>query len=119
MRLKISDLAKRSGLTVRALHHYDAIGLLSPSARTDSGARQYGQQDLIRLHRIQALKALGYALPAIRTNLDDPNIKPLDIIERQIQARTNRRVLRRSCARGCNTWLPTCQRAANPPPLTG
>ena len=86
MRLKISDLAKRSGLTVRALHHYDAIGLLSPSARTDSGARQYGQQDLIRLHRIQALKALGYALPAIRTNLDDPNIKPLDIIERQIQA---------------------------------
>ena len=86
MRLKISELAKRSGLTVRALHHYDAIGLLSPSARTDSGARQYGQQDLIRLHRIQALKALGYALPAIRTNLDDPNIKPLDIIERQIQA---------------------------------
>ena len=85
MRPKISDLAKRSGLTVRALHHYDAIGLLSPSARTESGARQYGQQDLIRLHRIQALKALGYALPAIRINLDDPSIKPLEIIERQIQ----------------------------------
>ncbi len=85
MRLKIGDLAKRSGLTVRALHHYDAIGLLSPSARTDSGARQYRQQDLIRLHRIQALKALGYALPAIRTNLDDPSIQPLEIIQRQIQ----------------------------------
>ena len=85
MQLKISDLAKRSGLTVRALHHYDAIGLLSPSVRTQAGARQYGQQDLIRLHRIQALKALGYALPAIRINLDDPSIKPLEIIERQIQ----------------------------------
>ena len=85
MRLKISELAQRSGLTVRALHHYDAIGLLSPSVRTDSGARQYGQQDLIRLHRIQALKALGYALPAIRINLDDPSIQPLEIIERQIR----------------------------------
>ncbi len=85
MRLKIGDLAKRSGLTVRALHHYDAIGLLSPSARTDSGARQYGQQDLIRLHRIQALIALGYALPAIRINLDDPSMQPLEIIERQIK----------------------------------
>ena len=85
MQLKISELAKRSGLTVRALHHYDAIGLLSPSVRTESGARQYGQQDLIRLHRIQALKALGYALPAIRVNLDDSSIKPLEIIERQIQ----------------------------------
>ncbi|MDW9246612.1 merR regulatory family protein [Burkholderia cepacia] len=42
MRLKIGDLAKKAGLSVRALHHYDAIGLLSPSQRTEGGARLYG-----------------------------------------------------------------------------
>lgn len=89
MFLKIGELAKRCGLTVRTLHHYDAIGLLSPSVRTESGARQYGQPDLIRLHRIQALKQLGYALPDIRANLDDPGIDPLEIMERQIRVLQN------------------------------
>jgi methyltransferase (TIGR00027 family) len=84
MFLKIGELAKRAGLSVRTLHHYDSIGLLSPSARTDSAARLYGHQDLIRLHRIQALKGLGYSLPDIQQNLDDSHIKPLEIIERQI-----------------------------------
>ena len=84
MFLKIGELAKRAGLSVRTLHHYDAIGLLSPSVRSDSGSRLYGQPDLIRLHRIQALKHFGYSLSDIRTNLDDPGIKPQEIIERQI-----------------------------------
>jgi methyltransferase (TIGR00027 family) len=84
MFLKIGELAQRAGLSVRTLHHYDSIGLLSPSVRTDSGARLYGHRDLIRLHRIQALKGLGYSLPDIQLNLDDVNIKPLEIIERQI-----------------------------------
>ncbi|MBN3789082.1 SAM-dependent methyltransferase [Burkholderia sp. Ac-20353] len=46
MSLKIGKLAKRAGLTVRALHHYDAIGLLSPSARSDGGSRQDSLQHL-------------------------------------------------------------------------
>ena len=83
MHLKIGDLAKRVGLSVRALHHYDAIGLLSPSARADSGSRLYGVQDLVRLHRIQALKELGYSLPDVRAALDDA-VDPLEVIERQI-----------------------------------
>jgi DNA-binding transcriptional MerR regulator len=82
--LKIGDLAKRSGLTVRALHHYDSIGLLSPSVRTEARMRLYGEADLIRLHRIQALKQVGYSLIEIRQSLDDPDINPLDIIQRQI-----------------------------------
>lgn len=85
MLLKIGELAKRAGLTVRALHHYDAIGLLSPSVRTECGARRYGQQDLIRLHQIQALKALGYNLPDIRSSLNDPGIKPLEIMQHQMR----------------------------------
>lgn len=86
MLLKIGELAKRAGLTVRALHHYDAIGLLSPSVRTQSGSRRYGPQDLIRLHRIQAMKQMGYALPEIRVALDAPERNPLAIIEQQIAA---------------------------------
>ncbi|KUZ86903.1 hypothetical protein WI40_30930 [Burkholderia ubonensis] len=84
MSLKIGALAKRAGLTVRALHHYDAIGLLSPSARADGGSRQYSHDDVIRLHRIQALKHFGCSLSDIKTYLDDSGIEPVEIIHRQI-----------------------------------
>ena len=48
MLLKVGELAKRSGLTVRTLHHYDAIGLLTPSARADNGYRLYNREDVAR-----------------------------------------------------------------------
>jgi len=87
MRLKIGELAKKSGLSVRALHHYDAIGLLSPSQRTEGGARLYGRDDLIRLHRIEALKRFGYSLPDIKASLDDQLAGvPLQLLQRQIKA---------------------------------
>lgn len=84
MLLKIGALARHAGLSVRALHHYDAIGLLSPSARSDTGLRLYGPKDLVRLHRIQALKQLGYSLADIGATLADPAIASLEIIGRQI-----------------------------------
>ena len=52
MRLKVGELARRTGLTVRTLHHYDEIGLLAPSQRSDSGYRLYSQADVQRLHAI-------------------------------------------------------------------
>src|SRR6185369_93567 len=85
MLLKIGELAKRTGLSIRALHHYDAIGLLSPSQRSDGGARLYGRDDLIRLHRIEALKRLGCSLPEVKAALDDCNRAPQDILQRQIE----------------------------------
>ncbi|MDR0212460.1 MAG: SAM-dependent methyltransferase [Comamonas sp.] len=85
MQLKIGELAKKAGLSVRALHHYDAIGLLSPSQRTDGGARLYGRDDLIRLYRIEALKRFGYSLPAIKASLDGQLAgAPLQILQRKI-----------------------------------
>ncbi|MFP6557776.1 SAM-dependent methyltransferase [Paraburkholderia sp. B3] len=85
MRLKIGELAKKVGLSVRALHHYDSIGLLSPSQRTDGGARLYGRDDLIRLHRIEALKRFGYSLPDIKASLDArPADVPRQLLQRQI-----------------------------------
>jgi DNA-binding transcriptional MerR regulator len=62
MLLKIGELAKRIGVTVRTLHHYDAIGLVKPSARSDAGYRLYNRNDIARLHRIQALRGLGMSL---------------------------------------------------------
>jgi DNA-binding transcriptional MerR regulator len=85
MQLKIGELAKRAGLSVRALHHYDAIALLSPSVRTASGARLYGHTDLIRLHRILTLKQFGYSLPDIRSALSDTSVKPLELIQQQVE----------------------------------
>lgn len=85
MELKIGEVAKRSGLSVRTLHHYDAIGLLSPLIRTEGCARVYGRQDLRRLHRIQALKRFGYSLSDIRSALDDANIGSVEIIDRQVR----------------------------------
>ena len=61
---KIGELARRTGLTVRTLHHYDEIGLLSPAERSDGGHRVYGEADVQRLYRIVSLRCAR--LPARR-----------------------------------------------------
>jgi DNA-binding transcriptional MerR regulator len=64
-RWSIGELARASGLTVRALRHYDEIGLLPASERTASGHRRYTEPDLRRLYRVRALRALGLSLEEI------------------------------------------------------
>ena len=84
--LKVGELAARAGLTVRTLHHYDSIGLLSPSARTDAGYRLYDRDDVARLQQIQALRAFGMALADIGVYLDSPDASPLAVVERQLSS---------------------------------
>ncbi|WP_199032716.1 MerR family transcriptional regulator [Ralstonia sp. ASV6] len=84
MLLKVGDLAKRCGLTVRMLHHYDSIGLLTPSARSDSGYRLYDKADIARLHQIQALRRFGMSLADIGAFLASPDVPLTTIMERQI-----------------------------------
>jgi DNA-binding transcriptional MerR regulator len=84
--LKIGELAARSGLTVRALHHYDDIGLLKPSARADSGYRLYNRDDVERLHKIQVLRKFGMSLADIATFLASPDAQFADIVSQQIAA---------------------------------
>lgn len=86
MLLKVGELAKRSGLTVRTLHHYDAIGLLSPSARSESGYRLYSEADVARLHGIQAMRHLGLSLRDVRTTLAGDGMAMPAILARQIRA---------------------------------
>jgi len=84
MLLKIGDLAKRIGLTVRTLHHYDAIGLVKPSCRSDAGYRLYDRNDIARLHRIQALRGLGLSLAEIGSMLDGDGTELRTVIRQQI-----------------------------------
>lgn len=60
------EFAKRAGVTVRALHHYDRLGLLKPSGRTAAGYRVYSDRDFARLEQIVALKFIGFPLFQIR-----------------------------------------------------
>lgn len=69
---KVGELAERTGLTVRTLHHYDEIGLLPPSKRTPTGHRQYGEAEVERLSRIVALRGAGLSLDEISRALDGP-----------------------------------------------
>ena len=84
MRLKVGELAKRSGLTVRTLHHYHAIGLLMPSARADNGYRLYDRDDIARLHQIQALRRFGLSLAEIGDYLNQPGTPLVEIVAKQI-----------------------------------
>lgn len=67
---KVGRLAEASGLTVRTLHHWDTIRLLSPSQRTTGGHREYTEEDLVRLYQVLALRSLGLALDTIAACLD-------------------------------------------------
>ena len=67
---KVGDLAAATGLTVRALHHFDQIGLLRPTQRSTAGHRIYTADDVRRLYRILALRQLGMPLDLIARSLD-------------------------------------------------
>jgi DNA-binding transcriptional MerR regulator len=69
---RIKEVAELAGVTVRTLHHYDAIGLLTPSSRSGAGYRLYDDADLLRLQQILIGRELGLPLEAIRRSLDDP-----------------------------------------------
>lgn len=86
MQLKIGELATRAGLTVRTLHHYDAIGLLKPSGRSESGYRLYDRNDVARLHRIQALRRLDLSLAEIGNLLAGGGADLQSLIAQQITA---------------------------------
>jgi DNA-binding transcriptional MerR regulator len=69
---QVKDVARLTGVSIRTLHHYDAIGLLVPSGRTAAGYRLYTDADLLRLQQILIGRELGLALEEIRKSLDDP-----------------------------------------------
>jgi DNA-binding transcriptional MerR regulator len=81
---KIGELARRTGLTVRTLHHYDQIGLLSPGERSDGGHRVYDEAAVQRLYRIVSLRSLGFPLDAIAQALDSERFDPRAAVDDHI-----------------------------------
>jgi DNA-binding transcriptional MerR regulator/uncharacterized glyoxalase superfamily protein PhnB len=70
---KVGELAIAAGLTVRTLHYYEEIGLVTPSTRTPSGHRLYSDGDVERLYRVSFLRRVGLPLSQIARVLDDPS----------------------------------------------
>jgi DNA-binding transcriptional MerR regulator len=81
--VNVGEVAALAGVTVRTLHHYDRIGLLSPSGRTASGYRRYSAADLDRLHQVLVYRELGFPLEEVATLLDDPDADPMEHLRRQ------------------------------------
>jgi DNA-binding transcriptional MerR regulator len=89
---RIGEFAKLAGVTVRALHHYDRIGLLKPQ-RSNSGSRLYRLEDLERLVQIAALKFLGIPLREIKLLLKHGPLTLTDSLHMQREALTEKRTL--------------------------
>lgn len=83
---KVGGLAKETGLTVRMLHHYDKMGLFSPSQSSDKGHRIYTEKDIAKLQQIMSLKQLGFALGEIKEMIENPNLNPVEIIKVQLES---------------------------------
>ena len=66
MSWNVSEVARRTHLTVRTLHHYDRIGLVKPSHRTAAGYRVYAAADLLRLQQVLFFRELGFELAQVR-----------------------------------------------------
>ncbi len=89
----VHELAKLAGITVRTLHHYDQIGLLKPTARTEADYRLYGPAELERLQQILFFKELEFPLRDIKRIIDNPGFNPLETLKE------HRRVLRQKARR--------------------
>jgi MerR family transcriptional regulator, thiopeptide resistance regulator len=90
---QVSEVARIAGVSVRALHHYDEIGLLVPRERSESGYRRYDDADLLRLQQILIGRERGLTLEEIRRSLDDPRFDHRQALlaqKRQLQERARR-----------------------------
>jgi DNA-binding transcriptional MerR regulator len=81
--LRVGEVARLSHVTVRALHHYDRIGLLRPSGRSEAGYRLYTERDLERLQTVLLYKELGFGLGEIRDVLAEPGFDRREALRAQ------------------------------------
>src|SRR5580698_9337701 len=82
MAFTVGELAKLTGITVRALHHYDELGLVVPSQRSAAGYRLYGDADVLRLHEVLMFRELGLPLAEVAAVLADPEHRRVDTLRK-------------------------------------
>jgi DNA-binding transcriptional MerR regulator len=83
MPLTVGKMAELAGVTVRTLHHYDTLGLLTPGARSEAGYRLYEDADCERLQEILFYRELGFGLEEINTLLQDPDYERVGALRQQ------------------------------------
>lgn len=81
----VREMSRLTGVSVRTLHHYDAIGLLKPSQTTQAGYRLYDDAALTRLQSILLFRELRFPLKEIKAILDKPDFDPREALEQQIK----------------------------------
>lgn len=81
--MTVGQVAEQFDVTVRTLHHYDEIGLLTPSERSPAGYRLYTEEDITRLQHVVVYRRLGFALQEIALLLDDPSADVVEHLRRQ------------------------------------
>ena len=81
----VNEVSKLTGISVRTLHHYDAIGLLKPTDVTKAGYRLYDDTALSRLQNILLFRELQFPLKEIKAILDNPGFDPLEALTQQIE----------------------------------
>lgn len=82
--LSVKEVSQKTGVSVRALHHYDQIGLLRPARVTEAGYRLYDENCLRRLHTILIYRELQFPLKEIHRMLDSPDYTPEEGLRQQI-----------------------------------
>lgn len=81
--LTVGAVARLAGATVRTLHHYDEIGLVSPTERTDAGYRLYNRRDVERLQEVLFFREIGISLAEIRRIIEEPGYRRSEVLSNQ------------------------------------
>ncbi|MFF4880658.1 MerR family transcriptional regulator [Micromonospora sp. NPDC000668] len=87
----IGEVARRSGVSARMLRHYDSLGLVRPTGRTNAGYREYSSEDIRRIFHIESLRSLGLSLREVGRALDDPGFTPSELVDDLIR-QTRKRI---------------------------
>jgi len=105
----IGQLAALAGITVRTLHHYDHIGLLSPGSRDENGYRRYNFSDLLLLQQILFFKELDFPLKEIKNILNNPTTDPLVLLQqhqKNLEMRIDRlKILEKTLQKTIQTYM--------------
>lgn len=90
--MRIGEVSHRSGVSVRMLRHYDALGLVSPQARTATGYRDYAERELRRILHVEALRSLGMGLADVAEVLEDADPHDPSAVLDELIERTRSRI---------------------------
>ncbi|MFG2004995.1 HEAT repeat domain-containing protein [Spirillospora sp. NPDC048911] len=80
MTVLIGEVARRSGVSARMLRHYESLGLVRPTGRTEAGYREYSGEDIRRIFHVESLRSLGLSLREVGSALDDPGFQPSELV---------------------------------------